>query len=92
MHFGLIFSSENFAENEGFLVSDPLCLYSSSALFFDYSFRSHHPVNWDDWHLLAHAMASDFTVTLQFSQREHFFHYGSNSTPRENEVSKDFVR
>jgi hypothetical protein len=26
--------------------------------FFHYSFHVHHPVNWDDWHLLPHAMAS----------------------------------
>jgi hypothetical protein len=26
----------------------------------------YHPVNQDDWQLLAHAMASDFTVAWQF--------------------------
>jgi hypothetical protein len=26
--------------------------------------------NQDDWHLLSHAMASDFAVTWQFSKRE----------------------
>jgi hypothetical protein len=31
--------------------------------YYDYSFLVHHPVNRDDQHLLAHAMASDFTVT-----------------------------
>jgi hypothetical protein len=42
-------------------VSDPLCLFSSSALHFsNYSFWIYHPVNWDDWHILAHAIASDF--------------------------------
>jgi hypothetical protein len=46
-----------------FLVSDPMFLSSPSALHFsNYSFLVHHPVNWDDWHLLARAMASDFTV------------------------------
>jgi hypothetical protein len=30
----------------------------------------HHLVNKDDWHLLAHAMASDFSFPRQFSQRE----------------------
>jgi hypothetical protein len=30
--------------------------------FFNYSFWVHHPVNWDARHLLAHAMASDFSV------------------------------
>jgi hypothetical protein len=58
-----------------FGVSDPLCLsFSSSALHFsNYSFVVLHPVNWDDRHPLARAMASDFTVTWQFSQRELFF-------------------
>jgi hypothetical protein len=43
-------------------VSDPLCLSSFSALpFSDYS------VYGDDRHLLAHAMASDFSVTWQTS-------------------------
>jgi hypothetical protein len=49
--------------------------------FFRLYFFVHHPVNWDDRHLLARAMASKFTVTWQFSQREQFFCYGSNSTP-----------
>jgi hypothetical protein len=40
--------------------------YSSSTLHFsDYSFMVHHPVNRDDRHLLAHAMASDFSVAWQ---------------------------
>jgi hypothetical protein len=50
----------------------------------DYSFLVHHPVNWDDRYLLAHAMASDFSVAWQFSQREQlflFFCNGSNFTP-----------
>jgi hypothetical protein len=42
--------------------------------FSDYSLLVHHPVNRDDRHLLAHAMASDFTVTWQYSQREHMWH------------------
>jgi hypothetical protein len=49
-----------------FLVSDPLCLSSSLALrFSEYSFWVHHLVNQDDWQLLAHAMASDFSVAWQ---------------------------
>jgi hypothetical protein len=32
------------------------------SIFSDYSFWVHHLVNWDDRHLLAHAMASDFSV------------------------------
>jgi hypothetical protein len=47
-------------------VSDPSCLSSSSALHFsNYFFLVNHPVNWDDRHLLAHAAASDLTVTRQ---------------------------
>jgi hypothetical protein len=41
-----------------------------------------HRVNRDDQHLLACAMASDFSVTWQFSQREHLF-----SIERERESS-----
>jgi hypothetical protein len=33
--------------------------------FSDYSFWIHHLVNWDDRHLLAHAMASDFSFAWQ---------------------------
>jgi hypothetical protein len=42
------------------------------SIFPNYSFLVQHPVNWDDRQLFAHAMASDFTVTWQFSKREHF--------------------
>jgi hypothetical protein len=45
----------------------PLLLLSPS-LFSDYSFLLHHPVNKEDRHL-AHAMASDFTVTWQTKYR-----------------------
>jgi hypothetical protein len=34
------------------------------SIFSNYSYWAHHPVNWDD-HLLAHAMASDFSVAWQ---------------------------
>jgi hypothetical protein len=66
-------------------VSNPLCLYASSALiFFKLFFRVHHLVNRDDRHLLAHALASDFSVAWQcLSKRTIFFCYGSNSTPFE---------
>jgi hypothetical protein len=47
-----------------FLVMNPMCLSSSSALR-DYTFWFHHPVNRDDRHLLAHAMASDFSFAVQ---------------------------
>jgi hypothetical protein len=44
------------------------------SIFSNYFFLVvHHPVNWDDRHLLAHAMASDFTVARQVSQREQLF-------------------
>jgi hypothetical protein len=64
--------------------SGPLCLSSSALHFSYYSFLVHHPVNQDDRHLLACAMASDSTVAWQFSQREQLFFYGlfyGNSTP-----------
>jgi hypothetical protein len=52
-------------------VSNPLCLSSSLALHFSQLFfLVQH--RWG-WHLLAHEMASDFTVTCQFSQRELIF-------------------
>jgi hypothetical protein len=58
--------------------SNPLCLFSSSALHF-----VHHPVNQDDQHLLAHAMASDFSDAWQFLSENNsvFFVSESNSTP-----------
>jgi hypothetical protein len=40
------------------------------SIFSNYSFLVRHTVNWDDRHLLAHAMASDFKVAWQYSQRE----------------------
>jgi hypothetical protein len=43
--------------------SDPLCLSPQPSIFSDYSFWVHHPVTRDDRQLLAHAMASDFSVT-----------------------------
>jgi hypothetical protein len=53
---------------------NPLFLSSSLALqFSQYSFLVHHPINPDDRHLLTHAMASDFSVTWQFSQIKHLF-------------------
>jgi hypothetical protein len=55
-----------------FLVSDPLCLSSSSwaHLIRILLLLVLHPVNRDNWHLLANEMASDFTVASQYSQRE----------------------
>jgi hypothetical protein len=49
----------------------PLLLLSPP--FFRLFFRVHRPVDRDDWHLLAHAMASDFSVAWQFSQREQLY-------------------
>jgi hypothetical protein len=41
-------------------------IYSGSYyIFFEYSFRVHHLVYQDDQQLLAHAMASDFSVAWQ---------------------------
>jgi hypothetical protein len=39
-----------------------LCLSSLVLHFSDNSFLVHHPVNWDDRHLLANAKATDFSV------------------------------
>jgi hypothetical protein len=39
--------------------------------FFRLFFLCPPPVKWDDWHLLACAMASGFSVAWHFSQREH---------------------
>jgi hypothetical protein len=37
-------------------------------------FCVHHPVNWDDQHLFAEAMASDFSVAWKFfSEKKCFF-------------------
>jgi hypothetical protein len=43
--------------------------------FTDYSFRVHHLVNRDDRHLLAHAMASDFSVCPKKSSLPMLYHY-----------------
>jgi hypothetical protein len=36
------------------------------SIFSDFSFLVHHPVNQDDRHLIARAIASDFTVEWQY--------------------------
>jgi hypothetical protein len=41
-------------------------------IFSDYSFRVHHLVNRDDRQLLAHAMASDFSVAWQLEVHVYF--------------------
>jgi hypothetical protein len=45
--------------------SDPMCPPLRPSIFSYYSFWVHHPVNRHDWHLLEHAMASDFSVAWQ---------------------------
>jgi hypothetical protein len=52
------------------------------ALFSDYSFWVHHLVNRDDRHLLAHAMASDFSVAWQFQRDQTPRPYQAESLPR----------
>jgi hypothetical protein len=55
----------SFFEGSG-SASDPLCLSSYLAHHFsDFSFWIHHPVNQDDLQFLAHATASDFSVSLK---------------------------
>jgi hypothetical protein len=41
--------------------------------FSNYSFWVHRLVNWDDRQLLAHAMASDFSVIWQCLSKRTFF-------------------
>jgi hypothetical protein len=41
-------------------------LVSSAPRFSHFSLLVHHPVIQNDWHLLAHGIASDFSVTRQF--------------------------
>jgi hypothetical protein len=61
-------------------VSDLLCLSSSALHFFRlFIFLS---TTRDDRHFLAHAMASDFSVTWQFSQREKLVSFVTDQTPR----------
>jgi hypothetical protein len=43
------------------------------SIFSDYSFRVHHLVNRDDWQLLAHAIASDFSVARECLSKRIFF-------------------
>jgi hypothetical protein len=49
------------------------CASSSALHFSNYAFWAHHPVYWDDWHLLARAMTSDISVAWQFSPKEQLF-------------------
>jgi hypothetical protein len=66
-----------------FGVNNPLCLSSSSALhFFWLFFLVHHLVNQDDRHLLAHAMASDFSVAWQCLSKRTIGFFVTDQTPR----------
>jgi hypothetical protein len=62
-----------------FGVSDPLCLSSSSALHIFLGIIL--TVFRDAQHLLAHAMASDFSVTRQFSLKENNCFFVMDQTP-----------
>jgi hypothetical protein len=68
------------------LFCNPLGLSSSSAprpsIFSDYSFWVHHIVNRDDRHLLAHAMASDFSVAWQCLSKRTIVFFVKDQTPR----------
>jgi hypothetical protein len=77
-----------------FLVSDPLCLSSSLALHFsNYSFWVHRLVNWDDRQLLAHAMASDFSVIWQcLSKRTFFFVMDQTPHPSVHNLVVNVIR
>jgi hypothetical protein len=66
---------------------------SAPCFFLFFSFRVHHLVNRDDRHLLAHAMASDFSVTWQcLSKRTIGFSLRKNSTPFSDKESPRPVR
>jgi hypothetical protein len=49
--------------------------------FSDYSFWVYHPVNRDDQHLLAHAMASDFSVEWQCLSKRTTGFFVTDQTP-----------
>jgi hypothetical protein len=81
----IVFVSEKMKDHGSFFFwsatpcASPPPLHS---IFSDYSFRVHHLVNQDNRQLLAHAMASDFSVAWKcLSKRTIGFCYGSNSTP-----------
>jgi hypothetical protein len=59
-NIGKIFGKSNRAFSAKYFCAGltPLCLSSTSVLHFsDCSFWVYQPINRDDWHLLAHAMA-----------------------------------
>jgi hypothetical protein len=53
-------------------------------IFSDYSFWVHNPFNQDDRHLLAHAMASDFSVPGQCLSKRTIGFFVTDQTPRFN--------
>jgi hypothetical protein len=54
------------------------------SIFSNYSFGIHQPVNQDDQRLLAHAMASDFSVAWQFLSKRTIIFFVTDQTPRTN--------
>jgi hypothetical protein len=57
------------------------------SIFSDYSFWVHHLVNLDDQHLLALAMASDFSVAWQCLSKRTIVFFVTDQTPRRNSTS-----
>jgi hypothetical protein len=51
------------------------------SIFSHYSFWVHHLVNWDDRHLLAHAMASDFSAAWQCVSKRTIGFFVTDQTP-----------
>jgi Fe-S-cluster containining protein len=51
------------------------------SIFSDYSFWIHNLANWDDRHLLAHAMASDFSVPWQCLLKRTIGFFVTDQTP-----------
>jgi hypothetical protein len=71
-----------------FLGGVPLLLLAP--LFFShYLYQVHHLVNQDDQHLLAHAMASDFSVAWQCLSKRTVGFLVTDQTPRPETI--DFV-
>jgi hypothetical protein len=65
-----------------FGVSNLVPLLLLSPPFFRLFFLVHHLVNRNDWHLLAHAMASDFLVAWQCLSKRTIVFFVMDETPR----------